>query len=59
MEVEDIEGPVELAKNDSDDETAEVRLQWHDLKYLYVTGSAKTLHVRMQILTHFYNFKMP
>ena len=34
MAVEDVEGPVELAKNDSDDETAEVRLQWHDLKYL-------------------------
>ena len=24
-----------------------------------VTSSAKTLHVRMQILTYFYNFKMP
>ena len=26
---------------------------------LYVTGSAKTLHVRVQILTYFYSFKMP
>ena len=24
-----------------------------------MTGSAKTLHVRMQILTYFYSFKMP
>ena len=24
----------------------------------YATSSAKTLHVRMQILTYFYNFKM-
>ena len=29
-----------------------------ELRKIYVTGSAKTLHVSVQILTYFYNFKL-